>query len=214
MAESQKKMKQRAEDIIELLKKEYPDSKCSLDFKNPLQLLVATMLSAQCTDAQVNKVTPSLFKKYKSSSDFAEAPQEELAEAVRSTGFFNQKAKSIKNCCTSIVEHHGGTVPGTMEELTKLRGVGRKTANVILGNAFDTPGIVVDTHVKRLAGRLGFTKQDNPDKIEQDLNKIIPREEWTLFSHMLVDHGRKYCKARKPDCANCPIAELCPSREL
>ena len=205
--------RERAEEVLKRLRKTYPDARCSLDFTNPLELLVATILAAQCTDARVNKVTPALFKKYKTLQDYVDAPQEALEEAVRTCGFFRQKSKSIKKACASIVEQFGGEVPGTMEELVQLDGVGRKTANVLLGECFDTPGVVVDTHCKRVAARLGFTKHDDPTKIERDLMKIWPRESWTIFSHCLVFHGRNVCQARKPKCEACVLSELCPYYE-
>jgi len=214
VTESKKDSKQRVLKIIELLSEEFPNSQCSLNFSSPLELLIATILSAQCTDERVNKVTPDLFSKYKTAKDYANALPAELAEDIRSTGFFNQKTRSIQRCCRIITDEYNGKVPRTMEELTRLHGVGRKTANVLLGNAFNTPGIVVDTHVKRLAGRLGLSEKKDPDKIEKDLNDIVPQEEWTHFSHLLVDLGRKYCKAKKPHCTDCPINKQCPSCEL
>ena len=203
----------RCKKVIEQLTHDFPDAKCSLNFSNPLELLIATILSAQCTDARVNKVTPALFKKYRTPQDFVAVAQEELGEDIRSTGFFNNKAKNIQRCCAALIERHKEAVPKTMEELVKLPGIGRKTANVLLGNAFGIPGITVDTHVKRLSSRLGFSDKSNPDKIELDLNEIVPQSEWTHFSHLLIDHGRKTCQAKKPLCAQCTIKELCPSRE-
>ncbi len=204
-------LKARVAKIIAILRKAYPDAKCSLDFSNPLELLVATILSAQCTDARVNIVTRDLFKKYKRAEDYAAAPLEELQQDIRSTGFYKNKAKSIQACCAAIEQKHGGKVPQTIGELVELAGVGRKTANVVLGNAFDTPGIVVDTHVKRLSERLQLSRQKDPDKIELDLNAIVPQKDWTNFCHWLIWHGRKVCAARKPDCAHCPLCDLCPS---
>jgi endonuclease III len=209
--ETPEALKNRAKKIVNRLQKAYPDSKCSLDFKTPLQLLMATILSAQCTDERVNKVTPALFKKYKSSKAFAAANPEELEEMVRSTGFYRNKAKSILKCAATIEQQHGGKMPETMEALVKLPGVGRKTANVLLGNVFGVPGIVVDTHVKRLSGRLGLTANTDPVKIEQDLNPIIPQKDWTIFSHRLIDHGRAVCQAKKPACDECILADLCPA---
>jgi endonuclease-3 len=175
-------------------------------------LLVATILSAQCTDKRVNIVTAELFRKYRSAADYANADLTELEQAIKTTGFFRNKAKNIQACCRKLVEKHDGEVPSTMEELIHLDGVGRKTANVVLGNAFDiNVGVVVDTHVGRLSERLGLTKEANPEKVEQELMKLVPREQWTLFSHWLIWHGRRRCSARKPDCANCEISELCPS---
>ena len=201
----------RLNKIIAGLKKAYPDAHCELDHANPLELLVATILSAQCTDKRVNLVTATLFKKYRSAADYAQAPLAELEREIKSTGFFRNKAKSIKSCCQAIVEKHGGQVPRTMEALIQLGGVGRKTANVVLGNAFNVnTGVVVDTHVARLAHRLGLTKETAPEKIEQELMKLVPQEQWTLFSHWLIWHGRRRCYARNPDCAGCEIKALCP----
>jgi endonuclease-3 len=202
--------KKRALRTLEALKKEFPDAKIALDFTNAIELLVATILSAQCTDVRVNIVTKDLFKKYRTAQDYVDAPDEELIEAIRSTGFFNNKSKSIKKACRSILDDFDGEVPGTMEELLTLAGVGRKTANCLLGNVFGVPGIVVDTHMIRLSRRMGFTAQKNPDKIEFDLMELIPRDDWTLFSHLITSHGRKWCSARKPLCDECPIADDCP----
>jgi endonuclease III len=191
----------------------YPDAHCELDHSSPLELLIATILSAQCTDKRVNLVTADLFRKYRSAADFAEATAAELEQAIKPTGFFRNKTKSIQSCCRALVEQHGGEVPSTMEELTKLGGVGRKTANVVLGNAFNiNSGIVVDTHVARLSFRLGLTSQSDPEKIEQELMKLVPREQWTLFSHLLIWHGRRRCVARKPDCEHCEVLALCPRK--
>jgi endonuclease-3 len=181
-----------------------------LDYTNPLELLVATILASQCTDKQVNKVTVSLFKKYKTPADYVKAAQEELEEDIRSTGFFRNKTKSLKKCCHSLLDKHKGKVPADMESLLALGGVGRKTANCVLGNAFGVPGIVVDTHVLRLSRRMGFSEQKQADKVEKDLMPLIPQKEWTRFSHVMADHGRAYCSARKPMCDECPIAHLCP----
>lgn len=212
MAESIKAKKERTGKIVRLLKKEYPDAKCSLDFKTPHQLLVSTILSAQSTDQRVNMVTPELFKKYKSPKNFADADMKELEQDIKSTGFFRNKAKAIKNSARIIVEQHGGKVPDKMEQLVKLPGVGRKTASVVLGTAYHkAEGVVVDTHVNRLSNRLGLTGEKNPDKIERDLMKILPEEDWIVFSHLMIDHGRAVCKARKPDCDNCVLFKLCPS---
>jgi endonuclease-3 len=201
----------RAKKIIAGLKKTYPDAHCELNYSNPLELLIATILSAQCTDKRVNLVTAELFRKYRSAADYAAASLPRLEQEIRTTGFFRNKAKSIKTCCQALVEKHGGQVPRTMEELTTLGGVGRKTANVVLGNAFNVnTGIVVDTHVARLAQRLGLTKEKDPVKIEQHLTPLVPREQWTMFSHWLIWHGRRRCFARNPDCPNCEIASLCP----
>jgi endonuclease-3 len=203
---------QRITPIIEKLKAQYPDAKCALDHENPLQLLVATILSAQCTDVRVNLVTKDLFRKYRTAQDFASADPERLQEEIKSTGFFRNKTKSLIGMGKALVERHHGDVPRTMEELTKVPGAGRKTANVVLGNAFGlNEGVVVDTHVNRLANRLKLTKHSDPVKIEQDLMKLVPRDEWTLFSHLLIHHGRQICDARKPKCEICPISDLCPS---
>jgi endonuclease-3 len=202
---------ERTQKIISALKRVYPDAHCELNFSNPLQLLVATILSAQCTDKRVNLVTAELFKKFRSAKDFAAAPLAEIEEAVKSTGFFRNKAKNIKACCAALVEKFGGEVPRTMDELHALAGVGRKTANVVLGNAFGiNVGVVVDTHVTRLSNRLGLAKGTDAIKLEQELMKLVPQKDWTLFSHWLIWHGRRRCVARKPDCANCEIQKLCP----
>jgi endonuclease-3 len=209
-----KKKQERALDIVSRLKNMYPKAKCSLDFTNAFELLIATMLSAQSTDVRVNIVTKSLFRKYPDPQSFANASQVEMERDVRQTGFFRNKAKAVIAASKAIMEKHGGEVPRTMEELTALPGVGRKTANVVLGNAFGTPvGVVVDTHVARVSGRLGLTSHSDPVKIEQDLMKLIPRKEWTSFSHRLIQHGREICIARKPKCSECRLNELCPSAE-
>ncbi len=208
------KKQERALDIVSKLKRMYPKAKCSLDFTNPFELLIATMLSAQSTDVRVNIVTKSLFRKYPNPQAFASATQPEMERDVRQTGFFRNKAKAVIAASKAIVEKHGGQVPRTMEELTALPGVGRKTANVVLGNAFNMQvGIVVDTHVTRVSGRLGLTANVDPVKIEQDLMKLIPQKEWTVFSHRLIQHGRQICIARKPKCRECRLNELCPSAE-
>jgi endonuclease-3 len=201
----------RVRVILPILKKTYPAAKCSLDYSKPLELLVATILSAQCTDDRVNIVTKTLFKKYKSAKDYATVPQEELEKDIQSTGFYRNKAKSIRGMAASLLEKHGGRVPETMEELTALAGVGRKTANVVLGNAFDqNVGVVVDTHVGRLSQRLGLTTHTDAVKIEQDLMPIIPQADWTLWSHLLIAHGRAICQARRPKCEVCPLLPHCP----
>ena len=203
---------ERAQALCELLPRVYPGAHCELTFSNPLELLIATILSAQCTDVQVNKVTPALFKKYRTARDYAEADLTELEQALRSIGFFRAKAKNIRACCRILVDQHGGKVPESMEELVELPGVGRKTANVVLGNAFGkNVGVVVDTHVARLSARLGLTHQTDPKKIEPVLMKLVPQNDWTLFSHWLIFHGRRRCKAVKPDCPNCELKDLCPS---
>ena len=202
----------RAAALVPALARTYPDAHCELDYRHPLELLVATILSAQCTDKRVNLVTQELFRVCRTAADYAALPQEQLEEIVKSTGFFRAKAKNIKACCTALVAQHRGAVPRTMDALTQLAGVGRKTANVVLGNAFGiNVGVVVDTHVQRLARRLGLTRQSTPEKIEQDLMPLVPQERWTLFSHWLIWHGRRRCSARRPDCAACEIASLCPS---
>jgi endonuclease-3 len=202
----------RVRQIIAGLQRAYPDAHCELLYRNPLELLIATILSAQCTDKRVNVVTADLFKRYRTAADYANAPLGELEEAIKTTGFFRNKARNIQACCRAIVEQHHGEVPRDMEALVQLGGVGRKTANVVLGNAFGiNEGVVVDTHVARLSDRLGLSRQNSPEKIEQDLMDLVPREQWTLFSHWLIWHGRRRCAARKPDCARCEIRTLCPS---
>ena len=204
--------RKRASVILPILKKLYPKAKCSLDYKNPLQLLIATILSAQCTDERVNKVTPDLFRKYPDVKSLAAADQNELEKDIQSTGFFRNNAKSLRGMAAAIVEQHQGQVPQTMDELTHRPGVGRKTANVVLGNAFSiSEGVVVDTHVARVSARLALTKETDPVKIEKDLMQILPREEWTLFSHLLIFHGREICQARKPKCSICPLLPHCPA---
>jgi endonuclease-3 len=202
--------RERISLIDSTLKTLYPDAVCALNFENPLQLLVATILSAQCTDARVNKVTPALFARYKTASDYATSDPNELEQFIKSTGFFRNKAKNIRGCCQAIVERYGDEVPGKLEELITLPGVGRKTANVILGNAFETPGITVDTHVGRLSRRLGLTRHNDPVKVEFALMEIVPQAEWTNFSHGLILHGRNVCFARKPRCESCALANVCP----
>ena len=203
-------MIEKAEKVNEFLKKTYPKVQCALDFSNPLELLVATILSAQCTDERVNKVTPALFKRYKTADDFANADSEELMNEIHSTGFYRNKTISITNAAKKISEDFNGIVPDTMENLISLPGVARKTANIILGTAYGkNDGIAVDTHVKRLSGRIGLTTETDPVKIESDLMEIIPQSDWTDFSHRLITHGRKICKARKPDCNNCGMNSFC-----
>ena len=202
----------RVSSLIDRLRATYPDAHCELDFDNPLQLLIATILSAQCTDKQVNIVTRDLFQKYRSAADFAQAPLPQLEQDIRRIGLFRNKARNIQAACQALVEKHGGEVPQTLEQLVDLAGVGRKTANVVLGTAFNiASGIVVDTHVARLSHRLGLTRETHPEKIEQRLLRLVPRKSWTLFSHWLIWHGRRRCDARKPDCAGCEIRTLCPS---
>ncbi len=212
--ESKQQLQSRCKKIVTILHKSYPDPKVALDFSSPLQLLIATILSAQCTDVRVNKVTPALFKNYRTARDFADAKQEELEQDIRSTGFYHNKAKSIITCCKALVEQHKGMVPKTMEELVQLGGVGRKTANCVLGGAYGiNSGVVVDTHVRRVSQRLRLSLNDNPEKIEADLMMLVPQDDWYAFGNMLVWHGRKICDARKPDCLNCPLRKLCPSAE-
>lgn len=204
---------ERVEKILPLLKKAYPGAKTPLVHANPLELLIATILSAQCTDERVNMVTPKLFRKYKTARDFANAKPEELEVLIRSTGFYKNKARSIIGCCKGILERHAGGVPPSLGDLVELPGVGRKTANVVLGECFGIPGVVVDTHVKRLSGRLGLSRNTDPEKIEQDLMGIVPKKNWSLFSTLLIYHGRAVCNARKPRCKECVVAGLCPSRQ-
>ena len=201
----------RVKQLIAGLRRTYPGAHCELVHSNPLQLLVATILSAQCTDKRVNLVTAELFKRYRSAADFARTPLADLEQAVKTTGFFRNKAKSLKTACQAILDHHHGQVPRTMEDLTALGGVGRKTANVVLGNAFGINcGVVVDTHVARLSKRLGLTRETDPKKIETVLMQLVPRDQWTMFSHWLIWHGRRRCYARNPDCVNCELKSLCP----
>jgi endonuclease III len=201
-----------ASEVIVRLKAEYPDARTELDWSNPLELLVATILSAQTTDVQVNRVTESLFSKYRTAEDYADSTPDELEEDIRPTGFYRNKARSLRGMASALVEEHGGEVPRTMSELAALPGVGRKTANVVLGNAFGVnEGIVVDTHVRRVSGRLGLTESSDPVKIEQELMRSVPEGDWTIFSHLLILHGRRTCKARKPDCPNCILNDICPS---
>lgn len=205
------KTQELATEYQKLLSRHYKDAWCALNFRTPLELLIATILSAQCTDERVNLVTQTLFGKYKTANDYANAALPELEADIRSTGFFRNKAKNIQACCRAIVETHAGKVPETMEELTALRGIGRKTANVILGTAFGkNEGIVVDTHVGRLSQRMGLTKEHDPEKIEQDLMKLFQRKYWTDLAHQLIHHGRRICMARNPNCPACPLAHLCP----
>ena len=205
-------MKAQTDILISRLKKEFPQARTALEYSNPLQLLISTILSAQCTDVRVNIITPTLFAKYRSAKDFANADRSELELEIKSTGFYRMKSKHIIDACKAIVERFGGDVPKTMDELLTLPGVGRKTANCVLGGAYGIQsGIVVDTHVIRLANRLGLTKNDEPDKIEQDLMKLVPKREWYRFSNLLILHGRKTCKARTPMCGNCKLSDICPS---
>ena len=206
------KARERVAKLVKAWPKVYPNAHTELNFSNPLELLIATILSAQCTDKRVNMVTPALFKKYRTAEDYANAPTAELESAIKSTGFFRSKTKSIKGATLTVVEKFNGKVPDSMEGLRELAGVGRKTANVVLGNAFGkNEGIVVDTHVIRLSQRLGLTKQKDPERIEQDLMKLVPQNYWAIWSHWLIWHGRRRCYARRPDCANCEVFKLCPS---
>ena len=212
--ESIKAKTDRAAAIIYKLQITYPNARCELTYSSPLELLIATILSAQCTDKQVNIVTSYLFKKYRAASDYIEVHLEELQNDIKRIGLFRNKSKSIQKCCRSLIENHGGSVPANMKSLIALAGVGRKTANVVLGNAFNiNEGVVVDTHVARLSNRLGFTLEKTPEKIEINLQKLVPRNDWTMFSHWLIWHGRRRCSARNPDCSVCEIAELCPSEK-
>ena len=207
-------IEERAPEVIRRLEAAYPDAKVALNFSNPLECLVATILSAQSTDVTVNEVTAILFTKYRTAEDYLAVPEAELKADIRSTGFFNQKAASIRAACQRIVEVYGGEVPGTMDGLLTLRGVARKTANIVLGNSFGVvEGIAVDTHVKRLANRIGFSNESDPAKIERDLMRLIPREKWFSFTYVLIDHGRALCHAKKPACTECPIEPLCPSSQ-
>ncbi len=199
----------KVKSILKIIDKLYPDAKCSLDFRDPLQLMVATILSAQCTDERVNKVTPTLFEKHPSARSYAEVPLGKLEQEIKSTGFYHNKALAIKESCKVLVDRFGGRVPADLDTLVGLPGIGRKTANVILGNAFDIPGIAVDTHVARVSARLGLTSEKAPDKIERDLMGLIPKERWIKFSHQLIQHGRRICVARKPKCSICPLRPDC-----
>ena len=213
--ETDKALKARAQKIFDALRTAYPDAHCELDYTTPLELLIATILSAQCTDKRVNIVTPALFKKYPTAAAIAAAPLPDLEEVVKSTGFYRDKAKNINHCCTALLRDHQGAVPASMEALTALPGVGRKTANVVLGNAFGINiGVVVDTHVGRLSIRLGLSSATDPIKVEQDLMKLAPQADWTMASHWLIWHGRRRCPARKPDCSTCEIRHLCPRNGL
>jgi endonuclease-3 len=204
-----------ASEVTARLKTEYPDARTELVWSNPLELLVATILSAQTTDVQVNRVTEKLFTKYRTAEDYADSSLDELEENIRPTGFYRNKARSLRGMVRALVEEHGGEVPSTMSELVALPGVGRKTANVVLGNAFGiNEGIVVDTHVRRVSDRLGLTEGSDPAKIEQELMRLVPEGDWTIFSHLLILHGRRTCKARKPDCPNCILNDICPSADL
>lgn len=204
------KLRETAVKVLDILTKEYPEARVTLDFKSPLELLIATILAAQCTDERVNRVTPDLFRKYRTAADYARADQKKFEEEIRPTGFFRNKAKNIIGCCRKIDSQFNGRVPQTLEELTSLPGVGRKTANILLGNAFGRQAIAVDTHVKRVTHRLGWAKSEDPDKIEFELIEVMPPEGWTPACHQLVFHGRKICMAKNPQCPVCPIENLCP----
>ena len=205
----------RAPEIYRRLSAQYPDATCALDHRNPYELIVATILSAQCTDKRVNMVTPPLFEKYPDAAALSRAKSEDLEEMIKSTGFFRNKTKSLLGMSAAVTEKHAGHIPDTMEQLVKLPGVGRKTANVVLGNAFDrNEGVVVDTHVSRLSGRLSLSAEADPVKIEQDLMRLFPREQWTMLSHLLISHGRAVCIARRPLCEKCVVTELCPSSRV
>jgi len=211
-ARSAKPSPERAREIYDRLATHYPDAHCALDFKSPFQLLIATILSAQCTDKRVNMVTPALFKRYRTPAALAVAKPEELEEMIKSTGFFRNKTKSLLGMSNAVADQHGGRIPDTMDELVKLPGVGRKTANVVLGNAYDkNEGVVVDTHVGRVSKRLGLTRQTDPVKVEQDLMKLFPKDRWTMLSHLLIEHGRRICEARRPKCESCFLSDICPS---
>ncbi|MBN1879046.1 endonuclease III [bacterium] len=214
MRESKSDKDTRVKKIVNRLRLDYPVLKPALDYSDALQCLVATILSAQCTDARVNMVTPALFRRYSSVEDFAEADQETLEEMIRSTGFFRSKAKSIKSCCNTIVRKHSGRVPDTMEELVALEGVGRKTANCVLGNAYGKPAVMVDTHVIRLTWRMGMTSHKDPDKIEIDIKSLFPEDMWMVVSNVLILHGRTVCKARKPGCSDCSVRDHCIRRDV
>ncbi|MGF3521597.1 MAG: endonuclease III [Candidatus Bathyarchaeia archaeon] len=214
MGESQSELgnRERVEKIIGLLEEEHPDAKIALNFSNPLELLVATILSAQCTDERVNMVTKELFKKYTKAEDYARVELAELERDIKSTGFYHNKAKNIQSCCRLLVEKHQGKVPSTMEELVELPGVARKTANIVLYGAYGViAGVAVDTHVRRLSQRLGLTNFDDPEKIEQDLMRLVPKEKWMRFADLLIFHGRRVCNAKKPNCGGCVLSQLCPS---
>jgi endonuclease-3 len=203
--------KRHAAQVVRRLRRQYPDATCSLDFQTPLELLVATILSAQCTDDRVNRVTKGLFRKYPGAAHYASAPLSDLEQDIQSTGFFHHKARNIKDCCRALVEEYDGKVPKQIEKLTELPGIGRKTANVVLGTAFAiASGVVVDTHVARVSRRLGLTQQKDPEKIERDLMELIPKNQWISLSHRMIQHGRRLCTARKPNCPDCPLLSICP----
>ena len=204
-------LKKRAAAVLAGLRTAYPDAGCELVYSNPLELAVAAILSAQCTDKRVNMVTPALFRKYRTAADWAKTPQDVLENEIRSTGFFRNKAKNIRALCAELEKHHGGRIPDDLDVLISLPGIGRKTANLLIATAYGKPGIIVDTHFKRLSNRLGFTDNEDPDKIEFDLKALLPEKDWSVFSHCMVFHGRRCCFARKPNCPECPVKHLCPS---
>jgi len=208
--ESGRARQERAARVAERLEETYPDATCELDYQNPWQLLIATILSAQCTDKMVNQVTPALFERFPDPASLARAPQRKVESLIRKTGFYTQKAKAIRSCAKQVSEKFGGEVPQTIDELTSLQGVGRKTASVVLGTAFGQPAVFVDTHVRRLTYRLGLTRSDDPEKIEMDIRQLLPPQQWTAFCHRLIHHGRRVCFARKPSCDTCPLVALCP----
>lgn len=213
LSKSETKIAEHIAETMKLFKRYYPDAHCALDYTNPFELVVATCLSAQCTDERVNMVTPALFKKYPTPEAMSKAPVEDLEDLVRSTGFFKNKARNLKSCATDLVKKHNGEVPPNLEALVELAGVGRKTANVVLGNAFGiASGVVVDTHVTRLSNRLGWVKGDNAVILERQLGRVVPQDQWIMFPHYLISHGRAICKARKPDCAHCFLEETCPKK--
>ena len=204
-------LRKRAAKVLQGLRAAYPDAGCELVFSNPLELAVAAILSAQCTDKRVNLVTPALFRKYRTAADWARTPQDVLENEIRSTGFFRNKAKNIRALCAELEKNHGGRIPDDLDVLITLPGIGRKTANLLIATAYGKPGIIVDTHFRRLSQRLGLTKNDDPDKIEFDLKALLPEKDWSDFSHCMVFHGRRCCFARKPNCPGCPVKDLCPS---
>ncbi|MCC7441084.1 MAG: endonuclease III [Bdellovibrionales bacterium] len=209
-----KRERARMGKVLSILKAAYPDAKCALEYRTPYQLLAATILSAQCTDAMVNRVSPVLFARYPDARAMADGKMEEIERIIRSTGFYKNKAQSLKEMSQALLREYGGQVPASMEKLTRLRGVGRKTANVVLGNAFGIPGLVVDTHVGRLCHRMGFTEEQAPERVEAEMMELVPKSDWTIFSHLLISHGRAVCIARKAACERCPVAELCPKVDV
>lgn len=213
MMKATPQLKRRAAEVLRRLRRAYPDARCELDFSSPMELAVAAILSAQCTDQRVNQVTPPLFKKYRTAADWARVPQAVLEKEIRSTGFYRNKARSIRALAAVLEQQHGGCLPEDLDTLIKLPGIGRKTANLLLVSAFGRPGMIVDTHFRRLSKRLGLTDHDDPDKIEEDLKAIVPERDWGAWSHVMVFHGRRCCYARHPNCAGCPIRDLCSSAD-